>query len=112
LGVTYHAELVGEEGVDLGQQVEQRSVGHRQGGSAPGPEGSGTLARVSNLGGGEGRRRPWRRAGGGVGLGTVFPPPLFCWRAPWSSECGSHRRREADGAQLTRLERAEPARAE
>jgi hypothetical protein len=29
--VSYHAELVGEEGVDLGQQVEQRSVGHRQG---------------------------------------------------------------------------------
>jgi hypothetical protein len=70
--------------VDLWQQVEQRSVGHRQGGSAPGPEGSGTLARVSNWGaasedGGIGGE--W--AGGWIG--AVFPPPLFCWRAPWSS---------------------------
>jgi hypothetical protein len=63
--------------VDLGQQVEQRSAGHRQRGSAPGPEGSGTLARVSNWGaaredGGLGGER-----GAGLDWGRFSRLPCF-----------------------------------
>lgn len=55
--------------MDLGQQVEQRAVGHRPVASAPDPEGCRTLARVSNRGAAgedEGRSvaRDWIGAGG------------------------------------------------
>lgn len=58
--------------MDLGQQVEQRAVGHRPVASAPDPEGCGTLARVSNWGAaGEDEGGVWR--GIGLGLRGGFP---------------------------------------
>lgn len=95
---SYHAELVGEEGVDLGQQVEQRAVGHRPVASAPDPEGCRTLARVSNWGA-AGEDEVGVGAGLDWGWGAVFPPPLFCWRGPCPGDVGG--RTTVDGPQFT-----------